>query len=77
VVRARKEDTRKIRYSTKKRMTMEEKEEQIRTARRRLAKQKAEAEAKAPVADKGVALPPAAAPTEAPAASAAPAVPAA
>ena len=62
----RNHEVRKIRYSTKKRVTAEEKEEQIRAARRRLAKQKAEAEGKVPVAEKAEVAPPAAAPTEAP-----------
>ena len=73
VVRVRNHKQRKIRYSAKKRLTAEEKEEQIRAARRRMAKQKAEAEGKIPVAEKTETLPPAAAPTEAPAAPAVPA----
>ncbi len=73
MVRVRNHEVRKIRYSTKKRVTAEEKEEQIRAARRRLAKQKAEAEGKAPAGEKAETVPPAAAPTEAPVVPAEPA----
>ena len=68
----RNQEQRKVRHSTKKRLTAEEKEEQIRAARRRLAKQKAEAEPKTQVVEKAEGPAPAA-PTEAPAVPAAPA----
>lgn len=59
IIRVRNHEVRRNRGNTKKRLTAEEKEEQIRQARRRMARQKAEAEGKAVPEEKGIAVAPA------------------